>query len=70
MNDQRGNPVGTASQQALEHAETALWRMCSFFDAPIADIDAAVRLRRHTTALLTAALGITGVARSYRRRNK
>ena len=39
----RGNPVGTASQQALEHAaETALWRMCSFFDAPIADIDAAI----------------------------
>ncbi|MFO1335223.1 MAG: tetratricopeptide repeat protein [Piscinibacter sp.] len=42
MNDRRGNPVGTASQQALEHAETALWRMCSFFDAPIADIDAAI----------------------------
>ena len=24
------------------HAETALWRMCSFFDAPIADLDAAL----------------------------
>lgn len=36
----------------------------------VADIDAAVRLRRHTTALLAAALFITGVARSYRRRNR
>lgn len=42
MLDRRGNPVGTASAAALEHAETALWRMCSFFDAPIADIDAAL----------------------------
>lgn len=42
MNDQRGNPVGTSSEEALTHAETALWRMCSFFDAPIADIDAAI----------------------------
>ncbi len=42
MNDHRNNPVGTSSQEALAHAETALWRMCSFFDAPIADIDAAI----------------------------
>jgi hypothetical protein len=42
MNDRRGNPVGTASTAALDHAETALWRMCSFFDAPIADLDAAL----------------------------
>jgi hypothetical protein len=42
MLDRRGNPVGTASAAALDHAETALWRMCSFFDAPIADIDAAL----------------------------
>ncbi|WP_298833429.1 tetratricopeptide repeat protein [uncultured Piscinibacter sp.] len=42
MQDRRGNPVGTASADALAHAETALWRMCSFFDAPLADIDAAI----------------------------
>ena len=42
MQDQRGNPVGTASSEALQHAETALWRMCSFFDAPLADLDAAI----------------------------
>lgn len=42
MEDRRGNPVGTASTAALDAAETALWRMCSFFDAPIADIDAAI----------------------------
>jgi hypothetical protein len=41
MRDQRGNPVGTACEAALDHAETALWRMSSFFDAPLADIDAA-----------------------------
>ena len=42
MIDTRGNPVGTTSSAALTHAETALWRMTSFFDAPIADIDAAL----------------------------
>jgi hypothetical protein len=42
MQDARGNPVSTASAEALAHAETALWRMSSFFDAPIADIDAAL----------------------------
>jgi len=42
MKDARGNPVGTASPAALAHAETALWRMASFFDAPIADIDDAI----------------------------
>ena len=41
MQDVRGNPVGTASSAALAHAETALWRICSFFDAPLADLDAA-----------------------------
>lgn len=41
MQDLRGNPVGTASPAALAHADTALWRMVSFFDAPIADLDAA-----------------------------
>ena len=39
--DARGNPVGAASPAALVHAEQALWRMCSFFDAPLKDIDAA-----------------------------
>lgn len=42
MKDRRDNPVGTRSLAALDHAETALWRMASFFDAPIADIDAAI----------------------------
>ena len=42
MFDSRGNPVSTASADALAAAETALWRMASFFDAPIADIDAAI----------------------------
>ncbi|HMC17496.1 MAG TPA: tetratricopeptide repeat protein [Albitalea sp.] len=42
MFDSRGNPVSTASADALADAETALWRMASFFDAPIADIDAAL----------------------------
>jgi hypothetical protein len=41
MEDRRGNPVGTRSPAALDRAETALWRMVSFFDAPIADLDAA-----------------------------
>jgi len=42
MFDSRGNPVSTRSGDALAHAENALWRMVSFFDAPIADIDAAL----------------------------
>ena len=41
MRDARDNPVSTASSAALAHAETALWRMVSFFDAPLADVDAA-----------------------------
>jgi hypothetical protein len=41
MQDQRGNPVGTRSQAALAHAEVALWRMCSFFDVPLPDLEAA-----------------------------
>ncbi len=42
MRDARGNPVGTRSSAALAHAEIALWRMASFFDAPLADLDAVV----------------------------
>ena len=41
MKDARDNPVSTRSQAALAHAEVALWRMASFFDAPLADLDAA-----------------------------
>lgn len=41
VKDARGNPVSTRSSAALAHAETALWRMASFFDAPLADLDAA-----------------------------
>lgn len=41
MEDRRGNPVGSRSPAALAHAETALWRMVSFFDAPLADLEAA-----------------------------
>jgi hypothetical protein len=41
MKDPRGNAVSTRSSAALAHAETALWRMASFFDAPLVDIDAA-----------------------------
>jgi hypothetical protein len=39
--DLRGNPLGTASNAARDHAERALWRMMSFYDAPLADLDAA-----------------------------
>lgn len=41
MDDPRGNPVGTVSQEAVRHAETALWRLVSFFDVPLPDLDAA-----------------------------
>ena len=40
--DIRGNPCGTSSKAALAAAETALWRMMSFYDAPLADLDAAM----------------------------
>jgi len=40
--DARGNPVGTASDSAREHAERALWRLVSFYDMPLADCDAAI----------------------------
>lgn len=41
--DLRGNPTGTASNAARDHAERALWRMMSFYDAPLADLDAATQ---------------------------
>jgi hypothetical protein len=42
VNDARGNVTGTASAAACEAAERALWRMMSFYDVPIADLDAAI----------------------------
>jgi hypothetical protein len=39
--DARGNPSGTASAEARAAAEQALWRMMSFYDTPLADLDAA-----------------------------
>ena len=40
--DARGNPIGTASDAALAAAERALWRMMSFFEPPVADLDTAI----------------------------
>jgi hypothetical protein len=40
--DARGNPLGSAAPAAREAAERALWRMMSFYDAPLADLDAAI----------------------------
>ena len=39
--DPRGNPCGTRSAAARDAAEQALWRMMSFYDTPLADLDAA-----------------------------
>ncbi|HSQ71214.1 MAG TPA: tetratricopeptide repeat protein, partial [Rubrivivax sp.] len=39
--DPRGNPTGSASVAARDAAEQALWRMMSFYDTPLADLDAA-----------------------------
>ena len=40
--DPRGNPTGSASAAARAAAEQALWRMMSFYDTPLADLDAAM----------------------------
>lgn len=40
--DLRGNPTGTGSAPALACAERALWRMMSFYDTPLADLDGAI----------------------------
>ena len=40
--DPRGNPCGTRIAAARDAAETALWRMMSFYDTPLADLDAAI----------------------------
>ena len=39
--DPRGNPSGTRNAAARDAAETALWRMMSFYDTPLADLDTA-----------------------------
>ena len=42
MNDARGNPVSTASTQALAHHEHASWQLVAFYGDPIATLDAAI----------------------------
>ncbi len=41
--DLRGNPCGSGSPAAQQAAEQALWRMMSFYDTPLADLDAAMQ---------------------------
>lgn len=43
MTDDRGNPCSSASSAALAAAERALWRMMSFYDIPLADLDTAMQ---------------------------
>ena len=40
--DLRGNPSGSAQAAARDAAEQALWRMMSFYDPPLDDLDAAI----------------------------
>jgi hypothetical protein len=40
--DLRGNPIGSSSHAARDAAERALWRMMSFYDTPLADLDEAI----------------------------
>lgn len=42
FHDSRGNPSGSSSAAARDAVETALWRMMSFYDTPLADLDAAI----------------------------
>jgi hypothetical protein len=42
LHDARGHLCGTSSQAALALAERALWRMMSFYEPPLADLDAAI----------------------------
>ncbi len=41
--DLRGNPCSSASATARDAAELALWRMMSFYEPPLADLDAAMQ---------------------------
>jgi tetratricopeptide (TPR) repeat protein len=40
--DDRGLPSGSSSDAARDAVERALWRMMSFYDTPLADLDAAI----------------------------
>ena len=40
--DARGNPCSSSSHAATAAAEQALWRMMSFYDPPLADLDTAM----------------------------
>jgi hypothetical protein len=40
--DARGNPCSSICRPALAAAEQALWRMMSFYDTPLADLDEAI----------------------------
>lgn len=40
--DERGNPVSTRSQSALDHTETAMWRMVSYHGNGLDDLDNAI----------------------------
>jgi hypothetical protein len=40
--DPRSNRLGTSLRAAADHSETALWRMMSFCDTPLADLDSAI----------------------------
>ena len=42
QHDARGLPVGSRSTTARAAIDVALWRMMSFYDTPIADLDAAI----------------------------
>src|SRR5215470_8702691 len=42
LKDARGNLLGTDSAAAREAVETALWRMMSFYDPPLPDLDRAI----------------------------
>ena len=42
LKDARGNLLGTDSAAARDAAETALWRMMSFYDPPLPDLDRAI----------------------------
>ena len=40
--DARGLPLGSGSARARAAVDVALWRMMSFYDTPLADLDAAI----------------------------
>ena len=42
ITDARGNPSGCTSSAAQAEAEQALWRLMSFYDTPLSDLDSAI----------------------------